>query len=127
MSVSRVPQDTLLQQILAEFKEMNGEIAGLRVEMYNFKKTLESMTKIILGDGVVHSITTHVELLRQELGYSKESILHSELRIKELETTANKIDQEDKRGRWAVLAAIVTGIIGLMGMVATLLVALFKP
>jgi len=126
MAGTRNPQEALFQQILAELKEMNAEIAGLRVEMENFKQTLEPITRIIRGDGVVQSIGTQIEVMRNELTHIKAAADKVEKKNKELEDRADKTDQEDKKGKWMVLAALITGGFGLIGAVAAIIAALVK-
>lgn len=125
-AVRNTPQEVLFQQILAEFKEMNSEIAGLRVEMENFKETLEPITRIIRGDGVVQSLSTQIEVLRTQFIHISTIITKSESKLKELQDRADKSDQEDKRGRWTVVAAIVTGLLALSGAIVGLVVALTR-
>lgn len=119
-------QDILFHQILAEFKEMNSEIAGLRVEMENFKETLEPIARIIRGDGVVQSLSTQIEVMRTEMTHVMTTMTKIEAKTKDIEDRVDKGEQEDKKGRWALLTATTTGVLSLAGTIIAVIIALAK-
>lgn len=155
MATPRTAQDALFQQILGEFREMNSEIAGLRAEMETFKQTLEPIARIVRGDGIVQSLGTQIELVKQSVAHvhgdaqraindqnakfkdyddrirkmeAEQETTHKrqDKKIKDVEDKVDDINKEDKKGKWGVTAAIITGSLGLIGTVVTILVAIFK-
>ncbi len=123
---------------------MNSEIAGLRIEMETFKQALEPITRIVRGDGIVQSIGTQIELVKQSITHSNEQrdksnteqslkITALELnirttkesqdkRIKEAEDKVDSVHKENRNGRWGVIAVVITGVIGLITTIAGLII-----
>lgn len=150
MATTRQQPDLLFQQILAEFKGMNSELATIRGEMEAFKQALEPITRIVRGDGIVQSLGTQIELLKQDLVRTNRTdtlvqthtteielikrgitslvsdLGDSDVKIKELEDRADISDREDKKGRWTVIAAFVTGIMALVGAIVLAIVSSVK-
>jgi prefoldin subunit 5 len=105
---------------------MTSEIAALRAEMETFKQGLEPITKIVRGDGPVQSLGTQIELIKQDMGHTIKTVSKNETKIKDLEDTIDELQQEDKRGKWLVLAAFVTGALALAGAIVTAIISIAK-
>lgn len=125
-------QDTVSQEILTEFREMNSEIIALRLELEMFKQAFEPITKIVRGDGTVQSLGTQIELLKQEVAFSKSMVTNNSTMIKEVNDRNNKIikdmenrqqqiDKDDRKGRMIIIAALITGSLALVGTIVQLI------
>lgn len=127
---------------------MNSEIAGLRIEMETFKQALEPITRIVRGDGIVQSVGTQIELVKQSIAHANDQrdktnaeqnvkIAALELnfrttketqdkKLKEVEDKVDGIHKEDRKGRWGIITVVITGIIGLITTIAGIIIGTGK-
>lgn len=122
-------QDSILQQVLSEFRAMNTELAALRVELKNFKENLDPIVKLIRGDGELPSIPTQIALLVEGMKTLREEVRENKDTIKEVQEKQDQQDSEredSKSGRWILWTAVVTGVFGTIGTVTTGILQLTK-
>lgn len=138
-----------LNEVLSEFRTITNEMTALRHEMHIFKDTLESLVKIVRGNGAPSLLTT-VALLDREIKHiisslddgkhkfqyledgfgTKLDILDTEFRLilkdldgkveKNREVTNKRID-ETKKTKVVLLIAVISGLFSLSAALISLL------
>lgn len=119
-----------LQQLLEETKENQVEFAVLNANLKHFVEDLKDLSSIIKGDAKEISLLTKIALLTKSIEDIEEWIEQE----KEKEKEKLKSDKKDssavavaeKTGRWQLMTATVTGTLGLIASIITIIVNFYK-
>lgn len=115
-----------IQQLLEETKESQVEFAVVNANLKHFVDDLKELSTIIKGDANNISLLTKIALITKSITDIEEWIKQEKEKQKSDKKDNSAIEVAEKTGRWQLMTATVTGTLGLIASIVTIILNFYK-
>jgi len=115
-----------IQQLLEETKESQVEFAVLNANLKHFVEDLKELSTIIKGDANNISLLTKIALITKSIADIEEWMKQEKEKQKSDKKDSSAVAVAEKTGRWQLMTATVTGTLGLIASIVTIIVNFYK-
>lgn len=115
-----------IQQLLDETQESQVEFAVLNADLKHFVNNLKELSIIIKGDVNNISLLTKIALLTKSIQDIEEWIKQEKEKQKSDKKDIAAVAVADKTGKWQLMTATITGTMGLIASIITIILNFYK-
>lgn len=100
----------MLQTVQQDTKQHAMKLTELQTELIRYSRENEQILKMLRGNNGTDGIQVRMALVEKAISTTAEG-------FKEVKEILETISSENSKGKWALMVGIVTGILGLMGII----------